>query len=34
VSIYNGIYGQARGTALNRPMTLQAPAGGVVILGN
>jgi len=34
VSMYVGFYGLTSGTVLNRPMTLQAPAGGVVILGN
>jgi len=33
-SIYVGVYALASGTILNRPMTLQAPVGGVFILGN
>jgi hypothetical protein len=34
VSMYVGFYSLPSGTTLNRPMTFQAPAGGVVILGN
>jgi V8-like Glu-specific endopeptidase len=33
-SMYVGVYSLPAGTRLNRPMTLQAPIGGVVILGN
>jgi hypothetical protein len=33
-SIYVGVYGISSGTTFARPMTLQAPIGGVVILGN
>jgi hypothetical protein len=33
-SMYIGFYGLASGTILTRPMTLQAPAGGVVVVGN
>jgi len=33
-SIYIGVYGVPSGTTFTRAMTLQAPAGGVFILGN
>jgi hypothetical protein len=34
VSMYIGVYALPSGTTLDRAMTLQAPAGGVFILGN
>jgi V8-like Glu-specific endopeptidase len=34
LSMYEGFYGVARGTILNRAMTLQAPAGPVLIIAN